>query len=122
MIRGVGIDLVAIARMARALGNGRFALRVFTEAERGYAALHGARPEVYAGLFAAKEACAKALGTGFAGFSLTDIEVGHDEAGLPVAVLRGGAQARMRLLGGERVHLSITHERDYAAAVAVLEG
>ena len=75
-----------------------------------------------AGNFAVKESVAKALGTGFAGFGMTDIEVFRDEKGRPCAVLRGGAERRFRELGGRAVHVSISDTKEYCIAVAILEG
>ena len=120
MILGLGIDLIDIARIERAVNRSpRFLQRVYTEPERAEIARKG--PQTAAGFFAAKEAVAKALGTGFRGFTLTDISVEPDELGRPVARLSGGAQARMEALGGRRIHVSITHAGGFASAVAVLE-
>ena len=122
MILGVGIDLCEIARMEAALEKPRFAERVFTPAERARLdAVRGKRrAEVAAGLFAAKEAVAKALGTGFVGFGPWDVEIVPDPAGRPVCRLLNGAAALAE--GGEwTVHVSITHENGAAAAVAVAE-
>ena len=120
MILGLGIDLIDISRIERAVGRTpRFLTRVYTEAERAEIARKGA--QTAAGFFAAKEAVAKALGTGFRGFTLTDISIEPDELGRPVARLAGGAQARAEALGGRRIHVSITHAGGFASAVAVLE-
>ena len=75
-----------------------------------------------AGIFAAKEAVVKALGTGFRGFGPAAIEVRVDALGKPLCALSGKALERMQALGGETIHLSITHTGDMAAAVAILEG
>ena len=123
MIVGVGTDLCSIARIARALENERFALRVFTPAER--ARLDGLCPERVheraAGMFAAKEAVAKALGTGFRGFTTRDISVEPDALGRPAVRLSGGALERLHTLGAQSVMISITHTGGFAAAVAVIE-
>ena len=120
MIAGVGTDLCSIGRIARAMENERFALRVFTPAERSR--LDGLCTERVheraAGMFAAKEAVAKALGTGFVGFGMADVEILADERGRPAVQLHGGAAA---LTGGARVHLSISHDGGMALAFAVLE-
>ena len=71
-----------------------------------------------AGMFAAKEAVAKALGTGFSGFGFADIEILADEKGQPFVRLRGGAAA---LAGDVNVHLSISHDGGLAQAFAVIE-
>ena len=120
MILGVGLDLMDVARIERAMQNERFLLRIYTEGERGRIALRGA--QTAAGYFAAKEAVAKALGTGFRGFCAWDVEVAVDAFGRPEAVLYRGALERYRALGGGQLLISITHCGGMAAAVAVLEG
>lgn len=121
VILGTGLDLCDIARMAKAIEKPHFVERVYTQRER--ARIDGAsehrRGEIAAGVFAAKEAVAKALGTGFDGFGPADIEITPDENGRPVCTLRGGALARA---GDGRMHVSITHEGGMAAATAILEG
>ena len=116
---GLGLDLIEIARIERALKNGRFLERVYTEAERARIRARGA--QTAAGLFAAKEAVAKALGTGFRGFFPWDVEIGPDALGRPQALLLRGARARFEAMGGRAIHLSITHTDQVAAAVAVVE-
>lgn len=126
MILGIGIDLCAVGRIAEAIERPRFLERVYTEKERAriLAASDVRRGELAAGLFAAKEAVAKALGTGFAGFGPADIEVVPDGAGRPCGTLRNGAEARARAMssGTYRLLVSVTHEAGMAAATAVLEG
>ena len=126
MILGVGIDLCAIGRIASAIANPHFLERVYTDAEclRIDAAPDARRGEIAAGLFAAKEAAAKALGTGFNGFGFADIEVTPDDLGRPECRLYRRAHERaVQLSGGDyRIFVSITHEGDMAAATAVLEG
>ena len=125
MILGIGIDLCGISRIEAAIGKPRFLERLYTEAERGriLAASDARRGEIAAGLFAAKEAAAKALGTGFDGFGFADIEIVPDAAGRPACTLYRGARERAVRLGGEgcRAHVSITHESGMAAAVVILE-
>lgn len=125
MISGIGLDLCAVERMLRAIEGPRFLERVYTpaEAERIRAASGPRRGEIAAGLFAAKEAVAKALGTGFAGLGPWDIEIAPDAAGRPLCALSGGALKRAEALcqGEPRVWLSITHENGMAAAMAIIE-
>ena len=120
MIYGVGTDLCRIDRIARAMENPRFTGRVYTAAER--ARLENLcderRAERAAGMFAAKEAVAKALGTGFSGFGFADIEILADERGKPVVHLRNGAA---QILPGASIHLSISHDGGMAIAFAVIE-
>ncbi|MBI1756716.1 MAG: holo-ACP synthase [Fimbriimonas ginsengisoli] len=110
MIVGVGLDVVSVERIARAMRNPRFVRRVLTEAERRVCRT----PECVAGRWAAKEAIAKALR--FA-MSWQDVEILPGPAGAPTARIEhpGFDQSSCR------VHLSITHERGHAAAVAVVE-
>jgi holo-[acyl-carrier protein] synthase len=122
-VLGVGIDLVEVARIAGLLARhpDRFVDRICgpAEVDRSRTALD----QHVAGLFAAKEAVMKALGTGWAeGVGFRDVEVVRGPAGAPTVRLHGAAAAHAERLGAQRVHLSITHERGHAAAVAILEG
>ena len=126
VILGIGIDLCNSERMAKASERPRFLERVYTPAERARieAASGIRRSEIAAGLFACKEAVAKALGTGFVGFFADAIEITPDDLGRPVCALAGGALKRAAELagdGGFRVWVSITHEEGFAAAQAILE-
>ena len=116
MILGLGTDLCDVARIEAALTNPRFLTRWFTEAERAYIAEKG--PQSAAGIFAAKEAAAKALGTGFEGFGPDSVEIDHDGRGRPLCRLRGGAAERLKTLGGERVLVSVSHDGGLAMAFA----
>ena len=127
MVLGIGLDLCQIRRIDAAMERPRFLERVYAPAERARisSASGSRRAEIAAGLFAAKEAVSKSLGTGFSGFGFADIEIVPDAAGRPTCALRGGAKARADALagvGGWRVWLSITHEAGIAAATAILEG
>lgn len=116
MIIGIGTDIVEISRIAKAIESEAFARKCFTEDE-----LQNARPESLAANFAAKEAVAKALGTGFRGFSPIDIEILRDELGKPRAVLYNGAKAAADGLSVTALHISLTHSKEYAVAFAVAE-
>ena len=116
MCKGIGIDMCEITRMQSLLDEGRSLRRLFTEEEQAYIASKGAAAaQTMAGLFAAKEAVLKALGTGMT-ISMTDICITHTDLGQPIVTLSGKAAD----MGG-RVHLSITHEGGMAAAFAVWE-
>ena len=119
---GIGTDLCRIDRIEKAIEKEHFYTRVFSEEERAYLETKGKQKGASAAaMFAAKEAVAKALGTGFAGgVSAFVIEVTHDESGAPGIVLHGGAKERLEKLGGKRVLLSLTHEGDMAMAFAVV--
>jgi holo-[acyl-carrier protein] synthase len=115
----VGIDLLEIERLERALERRpRLALRLFTDAERDYAASMARPGQHLAARFCAKEAVAKALGLD--AWSFRDIEV-VSAGGPPAVVLHGAALRRAQELD-VRVRISLTHTRRDAAAVAVLAG
>ncbi len=120
MIVGVGIDLIEIDRIRAALSRTpSLRRRIWTSAEwEGCAD----RVERLAARFAAKEAVAKAIGTGVRGFSLVDVEVISDGVGRPSVVLRGPAIAVAEARGVAVVHLSLTPSDAVAAAYAVAEG
>ena len=121
MIIGIGNDITECARIQAVLEkHGKtFLDHLLTEREQSLA---GGRLEFYAGRWAAKEAVAKALGCGIGTHcAFTDIEILNDESGRPYAVLSGAAQRTAAELRAERIHLSISHERHYATACAVLE-
>ncbi len=114
MADGIGIDLLEIERLERALErHPRLARRVFTEAELEYATARARPGRHLAARFAAKEAVVKAIGLS-AGFGLRDIEI---VAGEPPAVRVSGRAAEA--VGDDRIEVSLTHSRDFAAAVAV---
>ena len=92
MLKGLGCDLVEVARIEDAMKKEGFAQRVFTEHELHAIEKKGA--QTAAGYWAAKEAVSKALGVGFVGFTMQDIEIITDEMGAPQAFLARGAQAR----------------------------
>ncbi len=116
MAAGVGIDLLEIDRLERALErHPRLAERVFTAAERDYAAARARPARHLAARFAAKEAVVKALGRP-GGFGLREVEV---VAGEPPTVRLSGRAAE--LAQGAEVSISLTHSRDFAAAAAVIE-
>src|SRR5262249_5351120 len=122
MIRGIGIDSVQVARIARvhAEYGEKFVARILTDAEREYVARWADPVPRIAGRFAAKEACMKALGTGWgAGVRWRDIEVRRGPAGAPAAHLSGQAARHLERLGGSHVHVTITHTDDHALAMIV---
>jgi len=122
MIRGVGVDLVGIKRVEAMLDKPGFLDRFFTPGERAYVrGRGGAGAQSAAGIYAAKEAVLKAMGTGIAPVGLAEVAVTHSETGAPQAELGPKALARMLELGAERVLLSITHDAGMAVAVAVIE-
>ncbi len=123
MIRGLGLDLCAIARMERLLQSDAFLKRYFAMEEAQYIRGQGAMAAAsLAGCFAAKEAFVKALGEGFREIPLSDIVVSHTEKGAPFYAVRGLAKEALGQRDVKASHLSISHEGELAAAVCVLEG
>jgi holo-[acyl-carrier protein] synthase len=116
MASGVGIDLVEIERLERALRrHPRLAERLFTAAEREYAAARARPARHLAARFAAKEAVFKALGLS-GGFVPREVEM---VAGEPPSVRLSGQLAARSM--GRGIQVSLTHSRDFAAAVAIAE-
>lgn len=104
-----GIDIIEIERIKNAEKNhANFIKRVFSEREAEYLKNHSFKAETMAGMYAAKEAYSKFLGTGFSGFGLSDVEVMHEENGKPYIVFNGKVSA---------ADLSISHSRELAVAV-----
>ena len=122
MIIGIGVDKVAISRIENSLSrfSHRFIERVYTAAEYELAKAKGVGRRL-AMFFAAKEAVSKALGTGFVGFSMRDIEVIYRPSGKPDIVLHGGALAQAQALAMTHIHLSLTDDDGTALAFAVAE-
>lgn len=124
MIVGLGIDVVAVDRMAGLLERypGRAPERLFTPAERALCSRRPDAAECFAARFAAKEALLKALGTGLGGgIAWRDVEVRVDGRGRPRLELSGRARERLREVGGGRLHLTFTHDAGAAVAVVVVE-
>lgn len=122
MIVGVGIDIAELERISQAHARHgvRFAERVLTVAE--LALLPANATPFLASRFAAKEAAVKALGTGFSGgITFRDVEVRSDELGKPSIIFHNAALERCRVLGVRRAHLSLSHSRENAVAVVILE-
>src|SRR5918992_280613 len=113
----LGIDIIKIERIAAALKRfgDRFPRRVLTDAEQRYVRN---RPQNFASRWAAKEAVSKVLGLGVRGVGWRDIEIARLPTGQPSVRLHGRAQARAEQLGMGRIAVSISHEGDYAVAIA----
>lgn len=125
MILGIGFDLVEVSRVARAVREhgGRFEARVFTDTELSDCEGRADRDQALAARFAAKEACLKALGTGWAhGLGFQQVEILRAAGGQPILRLLGEAKARAEALGVRSALVSLTHQKGMAGAVVVLEG
>ena len=116
----IGLDMVEISRMAGCLEHAHFVERVFGEREREEWMLRRFAPQSAAAAFAAKEAFSKALGTGIRGFSLTEVQLLHDELGAPYLSLSGRAE-RLAQEKGLTFAVSLTHTNEMAAAVVVAQ-
>ena len=125
MVIGVGTDLIEIDRMAASIERfgERFLERVFTPGEIAYCMRKKASAESFAARFAAKEAGAKALGTGISrGVSWKEIEVRREPGERPTLHWSGRAAERAEAMGVVRTELSLTHSRSTAMALVVVEG
>ncbi len=125
MILGVGLDVVEMSRMTRALADSStgFAERVYTPTELADCAARADRVEMLAGRFAAKEAFLKALGSeSILELLLRQVEVVRGGGGRPELRVGGSAAERVSERGVRRLHLSLSHQPGFAAAVVILEG
>lgn len=123
MIIAIGTDIVEIARIRQVLDRQgqRFVERILSPSELVQYQSKSQAAAFFAKRFAAKEAVAKALGTGIGhGVSFQDMVISNDEKGAPCVDLFGGAAEVMKSLGGKRVLLSLSDERDYAVAYVVI--
>lgn len=123
MVAGVGTDLIEIERVRCAIEKNRhFLERVYTEREIAYCRRKADPWQSYAARFAAKEAVAKALGTGLGPVGFKEIEIINAAGGQPQVVLSGKAEQLALERNIQRVHISLSHSEAYAMATAVLEG
>ena len=118
MIVGIGVDLIEIGRITKAALNPQFCARVYTGRELEETKAAGHR---LAGYFAAKEALLKAMGTGLSQFSWQEMEIGHDSHGAPLFNVSGKVAQYLDEKNVTRIHLSISHCREYAVAQVILE-
>ncbi len=124
MVLGLGTDLIETRRVQESIDRfgQRFLERVFTPSEIAYCMRKKNAAESFAARFAAKEAGAKALGTGITrGVSWKEFEVQREPGGRPVLHLGGRAGELAEVMGVRRVQLSLTHSRELAMAVVVVE-
>ena len=121
MIIGIGIDIIEIARIEKALANKRFITRVFTDAEQAYCELRPRhRSAGYAVRFAAKEAVMKALGCGWSGGNWRDIEVIRPTEGPPTIALQGLYLQEAKKRGVQKIMLSLSHSETMGTAQVIL--
>lgn len=120
MIIGLGIDIIEIERIKKAIEkNEKFLIRIFTDNENKLFIKKNMKTETIAGNFAAKEAVSKVLGSGVAGFKWTDIEVLRKNDGKPYVVLHNGALKRAKDIGVKKIEISISHNKTSAISNAI---
>ena len=122
MILGVGIDQIEVARLARKENDELFLKKVFSKEEIAYCQGRGIPAQHFAARFAAKEAFLKAIGVGLnGGFDLADISILPDEAGKPVLVAADSVNAHLTQLEVQAVHVSLSHLKEIATAIVIIE-
>ncbi|APH19981.1 holo-ACP synthase [Clostridium botulinum] len=123
MIYGIGTDITEIRRIEKAITrNKNFINKLFTKNEMDLWEKKNFKLEFISGRFAAKEAISKALGTGIRDFNFKDIEIINNELGKPQVILKPKAEDIIRKISQSyKIHLSISHEKEYAIAYALLE-
>lgn len=122
MILGIGTDLIEVARIKKNLDNANFLKKVFTAKELELSEFKQSKEQSLAARFAAKEACMKALGTGWTeGISFHEIEILNDEQGTPIVRLMGKALQKARDLEVKVIHATLSHIKDLATATVILE-
>ena len=123
MIFGTGIDIIEVSRIQKVLERDiGFKEKIFTKGEIDYCEEKKNKYQHYAARFSAKEAFLKAIGTGWRfGIKFGDIEVYHDEFGKPLIRLYGKADELVRENGISTMHVSLSHLKEMATAVVVLE-
>lgn len=122
MIRGIGIDITEIKKIAKTVESQAFQQKVFTPAELAACSGIKNRLECLAGKFAAKEAFMKALGAGIQQeVWFTQIQVLNDESGKPVIHVNGEARKRLEESQAQQIHVSISHSGGLAVAVVILD-
>jgi holo-[acyl-carrier protein] synthase len=124
MILGIGIDIIHVRAVRAALAHygNTYTEEIFTADERSYCESTSDPAQRYAARFAAKEACMKALGTGWStNIQWTDIAVDHSPSGAPSIMLSGAAAFLAQERGVVRYHLSLAHTTEFAIAEVLLE-
>ena len=121
MIVGIGNDIIEIERIEKAISKEGFKDKIYTQRELENIKKRGNRAETYAGVFSAKEAISKAIGTGVREFSLTDLEILNDDLGKPYVVV---SERLDKIIKSKKenyqIEISISHSKKYATAMAVI--
>lgn len=122
MIFGIGTDIVQVSRMNKWVENPEIIKRFFNPVEIMEKGSDSTKNQHYAARFAAKEAFSKALGTGITGFSLRDVYITNDKSGKPILNVKNSAADVLREKCGEcKIHVSLSHEKEYATAFVIIE-
>ena len=121
MIVGIGNDIIEIERIEKAISKEGFKNKVYTQKELENIEKRGDRVETYAGIFSAKEAISKAIGTGVREFSLTDLEILNDDLGKPYVVV---SERLDKIIKSKKenyqIEISISHSKKYAIAMVII--
>ena len=121
MIVGIGNDIIEIERIEKAISKEGFKDKIYTQRELENIQKRGNRTETYAGIFSAKEAISKAIGTGVREFSLTDLEILNDDLGKPYVVVSEKLDKILRNKKEDyQIEISISHSKKYAIAMAII--
>lgn len=121
MIIGIGNDIIEIERIEKAILKEGFKNKVYTERELENILKRGNRVETYAGIFSAKEAISKAIGTGVRNFALTDLEILNDELNKPYVIISERLDKILKSKSKNcKIEISISHSKLYATAVAIV--
>ena len=121
MIVGIGNDIIEIERIEKAISKEGFKDKIYTQRELENIKKRGNRAETYAGVFSAKEAISKAIGTGVRKFSLTDLEILNDDLGKPYVVISEKLDKIIKSKKEDyQIEISISHSKKYATAIAMV--
>jgi len=121
MIVGIGNDIIEIERVEKAISKEGFIAKVYTQREIENIVKRGSRTETYAGIFSAKEAISKAIGTGVREFALTDLEILNDDLGKPYVIVSDKLKKIIqRKKENYQIEIAISHSKKYATAMAII--
>ena len=121
MIVGIGNDIIEIERVEKAISKEGFIAKVYTQREIENIVKRGNRTETYAGIFSAKEAISKAIGTGVREFALTDLEILNDDLGKPYVIVSDTLNKIIqRKKENYQIEIAISHSKKYATAMAII--
>ena len=121
MIVRIGNDIIEIERIEKAISKEGFKNKIYTQRELENIKKRGNRAETYAGVFSAKEAISKAIGTGVREFSLTNLEILNDDLGKPYVVVSEKLDKIIKSKKEDyQIEISISHSKKYAIAMAII--